>query len=153
MKLSIDILNEILEQIAITPIATDEEVMRRSTVPNHFKDVQANRASTYVDGKLIHLSTSNTKLNNILESITKRKTEDVIAFHLMESNPPSYTSDHLDTGSDLTLVILLEDNFEGGYVYIKNERYEGMRTRGEYMMYCGNKVRHGVSEITKGTRK
>lgn len=153
MKLNDTIFNLLLKEIDKTPIASDEEVINRSTIPAHFKKVQENKATTYIDGTLIHLSTKNDNLNNIIKDITNRDTEHIIAFHLMTSEPPAYVSEHKDSGSDLTLVILLEDKFEGGYAYIEGKQYEGMRTSGEYIMYKGGEVSHSVSKITKGRRK
>ena len=153
MKLTNDEFKILLRELNNTPLSTKEEINYRASIEKEFRFVQNNISKTLLGSKLIHYSTKNKNLNSILNKLTNRKTNEIIALHTIESHPPAETKPHVDLRSSCTLNILLEDDFEGGKFYLNDREYDGMKTKGEYIVYNGRKERHAVSTITKGVRK
>lgn len=143
----------LIKELSNTPLCTQEEIDIRARGYKHFLVIQKNDSHALIGSELIHYSTKNKKLNEIVNKLTNRETKDIVALHTIEMNPPCETKSHIDLISYLTLNILLEDNFEGGDFYLNGKKTEGMRSKGEYIMYNGGKEQHAVSQITKGTRK
>lgn len=153
MKLSKQKFEKLLSELYSTPISTQKEIDSRASIIKEFTSVQEGTTEILLGSKLIHYSTKNEKLNNIINGLTNRETKDIIALHTIESVPPCETKSHADSHSVCTLNILLEDDFEGGEFYLNNKKYDGLRERGDYVVYNGGKERHSVSKITKGVRK
>jgi hypothetical protein len=145
MKLSEDIFNELVLELSKTPMASDAEMGKRTTAAYEFVRVKNKTSKILATSNLIHYSLQNEKLNKIIS--------DIISMHTIESLPPSETLNHVDEYSVLTLNVLLEDNFEGGVFYLNGEPYNGMKKKGDYVMYAGNKEYHAVSTVTSGVRK
>lgn len=153
MRLSKDIFDELVLELARTPKATEAEFKKRTTAAHEFVRVKNKTSKILATSKLIHYSLSNEKLNKIISDITKRKTKDIISLHTIESLPPSETLNHVDEYSVLTLNVLLEDEFEGGEFYLNEKLYNGMKEKGDYVLYAGNKEYHAVRTVTSGVRK
>jgi predicted 2-oxoglutarate/Fe(II)-dependent dioxygenase YbiX len=153
MKLSNKEFNELLKELSNTPLANQDEIDFRANIEKEFRYVQKNISKTLLGSELIHYSTRNEKLNKIINKLTGRDTTDIIALHTIESHPPSETKPHVDLRSTCTLNILLKDEFEGGEFYLNEELYDGLRKKGDYIVYNGGKELHSVSTITSGVRK
>ena len=153
MKLTEKEFNTLLDELSKTPLATQNEIEFRASIEKEFRYVQKNISKTLLGSELIHYSTRNEKLNEIINNLTSRDTSDIIALHTIESHPPSETKPHVDLRSTCTLNILLKDKFEGGEFYLNGELYEGLRKKGDYIVYNGGKELHSVSPITSGVRK
>lgn len=153
MKLSKEIFDELLLELSKTPMASDAEMKKRTTAAYEFVRVKNKTSKILATSNLIHYSLKNEKLNKIISDITKRKTSDIISLHTIESLPPSETLNHVDEYSVLTLNVLLEDDFEGGAFYLNGELYNGMKKKGDYVLYAGNKEYHAVRTVTSGIRK
>lgn len=153
MKLSKQEFEKLITELSVTPLSTQEEIDFRASIEKEFSAVQNNVSKTLLGSKLIHYSTKNEKLNSIIKNLTNEETDNIIAFHTIESHPPAETKPHVDLRSYLTMNILLEDDFEGGDFYLNNKKYDGLKEKGEYILYKGNKEIHSVSKITKGIRK
>ena len=103
--------------------------------------------------KVIHYSFRNPNLNKILEELSGRSIRDCLTLHTVEAVPPQATVPHTDLYSQITLNILLEDECEGGYLYLGDEKVEGYKEKGDYVIYEGRKIEHSVTPIIKGKRK
>ena len=152
-KLSKKEFSNLLNELSKTPLASQDEIEFRISIEKEFRYVQKNISKTLLGSELIHYSTSNEKLNKIINNLTNRNTIDIIALHTIESHPPSETNPHVDLRSTCTLNILLEDDFDGGDFYLNKKLYDGLRKKGDYIVYNGGKELHSVSKITKGVRK
>ena len=73
--------------------------------------------------------------------------------HSRGAVPPQATVAHTDKYSEITLNILLEDDCEGGYLYIEGKKIEEYEKKGDYVIYEGRKQKHSVTPIIKGKRK
>lgn len=153
MRLSKSEFDILIKELRNTPLASQDEIDFRANIEKEFIYVQKNISKTLLGSKLIHYSTSNKKLNKIINTLTNRDTTDIIALHTIESYPPSETKPHVDLRSTCTLNILLEDNFEGGDFYLNDMIYSDLKKKGDYIVYNGGKEKHSVSKITKGVRK
>lgn len=152
-ELSKEVFENLILELSKTPEVTEAEFKNRISVSQEFSRIKNKTSKILATSKLIHYSLTNEKLNKIISAVTKRKTEDIIALHTIESLPPSKTLPHVDTTSVCTLNILLEDNFEGGKFYLNGKVHNGLNKKGEYIIYNGSKDKHSVSEVTKGVRK
>jgi hypothetical protein len=153
MRLNKDIFEELILELSRTPKATEEEFKKRSTAVHEFVKVKNKTSKILATSKLIHYSLSNENLNKIISNITKRKTSDILSLHTIESSLNSETKSHIDNHSELTLNILLKDEFKGGNFYLNGKLYEELRKKGDHILYNGSRDKHSVSKITKGVRK
>jgi|13_taG_2_1085334.scaffolds.fasta_scaffold34496_2 hypothetical protein len=153
MKLSKDIFDTLVLELEKTPKVTESEFNKRATSVPEFARVKNKTSKILATSELIHYSTRNENLNKIISDITKRKTSDILSLHTIESLQNSETKPHVDTLSDLTLNILLKDEFEGGKFYLNGELYNNLTKKGDYVMYKGNEETHAVTIIKAGVRK
>jgi len=151
MKLSKEILDEILYELEKTPLVNEQEWKKRIRFNDAFRKIKENKE--YTTALMTHYSFRNKNLNKIISEITKRDISEALSLHTIEAYPPESTQEHTDKASYLTLNILLEDDFEGGYIYINGEKINGLRERGDYLMYNGSKEPHSVTPVIKGKRK
>ena len=153
MKLSKDIFDTLVLELEKTPKVTESEFNKRVTSVPEFARIKNKTSKILATSELIHYSTRNENLNKIISDITKRKTSDILSLHTIESLQNSETKPHVDTLSDLTLNILLKDEFEGGKFYLNGELYNNLTKKGDYVMYKGNEETHAVTIIKAGVRK
>ena len=154
MKLSKDIFDKLVLELEKTPKVTESEFNKRAiSVPEFTRLKNKESKILGLTGTLVHYSTRNENLNKIISDITKRKTSDILSLHTIESLQNCETKPHVDTLSDLTLNILVNDEFEGGEFYLNGELYDGMREKGDYVMYKGNEETHAVTIVKAGVRK
>lgn len=151
MKISKEILDELIYELSKTPLVNEQEWQKRIAHTDAFRRII--EVNDFSDTTTIHYSFRNKNLNKILTKISKRDIKNAITLHTVEAYPPQSTIEHIDKASELTLNILLDDNFEGGYIYINGEKINGLRERGDYLMYNGSKEPHSVTPVTKGKRK
>tara|TARA_B100000900_G_scaffold356562_1_gene326410 strand:- start:635 stop:1171 length:537 start_codon:yes stop_codon:yes gene_type:complete len=157
MKLSKEIFNNLLSELSKTPTVNESEWAKLTSIITDFKRIKLNNGtfehSNITNTKLTHYSFRNKRLNKIISDITQRDIKDAISLHIIEAKPPTHTTPHRDRQSKLTLNVLLEDEFEGGYLHINDTKVDGMRTKGDYILYNGSKEIHFVTPVTKGIRK
>lgn len=151
MKLSKNKLEELIYELSKTPLVNKEEWNQRLAVTDAFRRIKENKE--YTTALMTHYSFRNKKLNKIISEITKKDIGEALSLHTIEAYPPESTKEHIDGFSTLTLNILLEDDFEGGYIYINGKKINGLRERGDYLMYNGSKEPHSVTPVIKGKRK
>lgn len=152
MKLSDETFNTLISELAKTPLVNEQELYERTSLVAEFKRVEE-RKSIILKSDLDHYSFRNDNLNKIITDLTKKNIKDAISLHLITSVPPRETKPHLDGHAVCTLVILLEDDFEGGDFYLNEKKTNLLKTKGEYVIYNGGIERHAVTKITKGIRK
>jgi hypothetical protein len=151
MKLSKEILDELIYELEKTPLVNEQEWKKRIRFNDAFRRII--KFDDYSDTTTVHYSFRNENLNKILTKISKRDIKDALTLHTVEAQPPQTSIEHTDKASYLTLNILLEDNFEGGYLYINGKKINDYKNRGDYIMYNGCEEPHSVSPIIKGKRK
>jgi predicted 2-oxoglutarate/Fe(II)-dependent dioxygenase YbiX len=151
MKLTKNKLEELIYELSKTPFVNEKEWNDRLRVTDAFRKIKENKE--YTTALMTHYSFRNKNLNKIISEITKRDISEALSLHTIEAYPPESTREHMDAFSHLTLNILLEDDFEGGYIYINGEKINGLRERGDYLMYNGSKEPHSVTPVIKGKRK
>jgi len=154
MKLSKEILEELLYELEKTPLVNEKELEERiSMMPQSWPGIKA-RTNFFTNTILTHYSFRNPTLNRIFTDLTKRNIKDAVSLHTVEVGAPDVGAvSHIDTHSHLTINILLEDDFEGGEFYLNHKKYDGLREKGDYALYNGTKEYHEVKPITKGRRK
>jgi len=151
MRLSKNIFSNLLYELEKTPLVNEQEWQERISFTDAFRRII--ELNEFSDTTTVHYSFRNNNLNKILTEISKRDIKDALTLHTVEAYPPQSTIEHIDKASQLTLNILLEDNFEGGYIYINGEKINGLRERGDYLMYNGSKEPHSVTPVIRGKRK
>ena len=152
MRLSKEIFNELVLELEQTPGVNEKEWRERVRITNDWEHVEAGD-SWITTTKVIHYSFRNPNLNKILEEISGRDIRDCLTLHTVEAIPPQATVSHKDKNSELTLNILLEDDYEGGCLYLENDKVEGYIKKGDYLFYEGRKIFHSCTALTRGKRK
>ena len=152
MKLSTQKFNELISELEKTPPVNEREWKERTGLTNDWAPVDVGD-SWITTTKVIHYSFRNPNLNKILEELSGRSIRDCLTLHTVEAVPPQATVPHTDLYSQITLNILLEDECEGGYLYLGDEKVEGYKEKGDYVIYEGRKIEHSVTPIIKGKRK
>jgi len=153
MKLTKNKLEELIYELEKTPLVNQEELNERiSMMSISWEGIQA-KTNRFTNTILTHYSFRNPRLNKIFTDLTKRDIKDAISLHTVEVGPPEGTVLHRDSHSHLTVNILLEDNFEGGELYLNYKKYDGLREKGDYVFYNGFEDYHEIKPVTKGKRK
>ena len=98
------------------------------------------------------ISFENKELVEFLCEIAKQDPIKVKNLHLVDYTPGELFEEHKDL-SALTLVIITEDNFKGGELYIDGEPIHDFKSNGDYLIFNGQKHLHGLTEITEGLRQ
>jgi len=152
MKLSKEVFNELVLELEQTPKVNEKEWRERVSLTNDWEPVDVGD-SWITTTKVIHYSFRNPNLNKILEELSGRSIRDCLTLHTVEAVPPQATVPHKDLYSEVTLNILLEDDCEGGYLYVEGKKIEEYEKKGDYVIYEGRNKEHSVTAITKGKRK
>ena len=152
MKLSTQKFNELINELEKTPLINKAEWEKKISITSDWAPVSLDK-SWITTTKVIHYSLRNPNLNKILEELSGRSIRDCLTLHTVEAVPPQATVPHTDLYSQITLNILLEDECEGGYLYLGDEKVEGYKEKGDYVIYEGRKQKHSVTAIEKGKRK
>lgn len=146
MKLSKQQLAELISIIESTPTANEKEMeelrVNAPGVYNNKKWLSANSITFY--------SLKHKPLNNFVRRLTNYDEETLTSIHKIHYGKGSKITEHTDF-SDLTCVIILANNSEGGD-FIMNGKKVKFKEEGEYMVYNGKKTLHEVTEITNGDR-
>ena len=152
MKLSTQKFNELINELEKTPLINKAEWEKKISITGDWAPVSLDK-SWITTTKVIHYSLRNPNLNKILEELSGRSIKDCLTLHTVEAVPPQATVPHTDLYSQITLNILLEDECEGGYLYLGDEKVEGYKEKGDYVIYEGRKIEHSVTPIITGKRK
>ena len=152
MKLSTQKFNELINELEKTPLINEAEWQKKVSITNDWAPVSQDK-SWITTTKVIHYSLRNPNLNKILEELSGRSIKECLTLHTVEAVPPQATVAHTDKYSEITLNILLEDDCEGGYLYIEGKKIEEYEKKGDYVIYEGRKQKHSVTPIIKGKRK
>lgn len=93
----------------------------------------------------------NSKLIEWLVNITGISSNSIHSLHTVDYPEGSKLKPHLDTRSSQTFVFILNQSEQGGDAMIAGKQYSFHA--GTILEYNGQKVFHGVTEVTKGERK
>ena len=94
----------------------------------------------------------NKKLNNYFRFLFNNQNIELFVISEVTYTPGGFALPHKDPDSKMTYNVMLEDNFEGGEVYLEGV-LQDFKKRGDVVFFDGGKQSHSVSEITKGKRK
>ena len=147
MKLSNHQLSTLKSILSNTPLATKEELqLLKTRAPGVF------HSDTYGRGGygIKYYTLKYKPLNDFLYKITKWEPKYLTTLHQIKYNVGSRVAEHVDY-SDLTCVIMLNNNSEGGDFIFNKEKIEFKET-GEYVLYNGGETLHEVTEIHSGNR-
>lgn len=146
MKLNKQQLSELTSILESTPTANEKEMealrVNAPAVYNIKKWFSLNNTTFY--------SLKHKPLNNFVRSLTNYDEETLTSIHKIQYGKGSKVTEHTDF-SDLTCVIILANNSEGGD-FIMNGKKVKFKEEGEYIVYNGKKTLHEVTEITNGDR-
>lgn len=145
MKLTNEKLVELKNILRDTPLVnyTESELLK-SRAPGVYNSKQ------YYEMESTHHTLSHKPLNDFLYEITKWESEYLTSIHTIKYKRGDKVKEHLDY-SDLTCVIMLENNSEGGDFLFNKEKIQ-FKEMGEYLLYNGGETLHEVTEIISGTR-
>jgi len=165
MKLSTEKFNEIVSELEKTPIISDKEYKKLISAVERFDELNEDsdgydKTIEPVEGqgkvsnkKFVWYSLTNEKLKDLLSDISKRDKSELLTIYTIDAYPPEFTVPHIDKASELTLTILLEDDFEGGDYIVNENRITHMNEKGAYIMWKGKTDVHSCEPLTKGFKK
>ena len=102
--------------------------------------------------KMTSYSLKNTELKNFISEIVGQDPETVNTIHTVDYFAGDSVGPHCDV-STFTVVIITEDNFEGGEFYLRGKHQPQFISNGDYLTYNGKISLHEVREVTKGYRQ
>ena len=97
-------------------------------------------------------SLDNGELRSLLSTLYKQDPSTLYGIHEIHYKEGSSCLQHTDVRSAVTALMILDDSFEGGAAMIDGKD-ANLYKRGDYIVFDGNRVSHGVQTITKGCRK
>jgi hypothetical protein len=95
--------------------------------------------------------TNNILVDTISKYITLEKDEIIYSLHYIKYESGYFAKKHLDIKSSKTYLIMLNDNFEGGQLYVNEELIDFKK--GDMVTFDGKTEYHEVKEITSGCRE
>lgn len=102
--------------------------------------------------EIFYCDLTNKKLVDIiLKYITLEKDEVIYSLHYIKYESGYYAKRHLDIKANKTYLIMLNDNFEGGELYV-NDNLVPFK-QGDMVVFDGQKEYHEVKEIMSGCRE
>ena len=90
-------------------------------------------------------------VDTILKYVTLEEDEVIYSLHYIKYEPGYYAGKHLDIKSNKTYLIMLNDNFEGGELYV-DDRLVPFK-KGDAVVFNGQQEYHEVKEIKSGCRE
>jgi predicted 2-oxoglutarate/Fe(II)-dependent dioxygenase YbiX len=90
-------------------------------------------------------------VDTILKYVSVEEDEMIYSLHYIKYETGYYANKHLDIKSNKTYLIMLNDNFEGGELYVNNELVNFKK--GDIVNFNGQTEKHAVKEITSGCRE
>lgn len=102
--------------------------------------------------EIFYCDLTNKKLvDTILKYITLEEDEVIYSLHYIKYESGYYAKRHLDIKANKTYLIMLNDNFEGGELYV-NDKLVSFK-QGDMVVFDGQTEYHEVKEITSGCRE
>ena len=102
--------------------------------------------------EIFYCDLTNKKLVDIiLKYIILEEDEMIYSLHYIKYESGYYAKRHLDIKANKTYLIMLNDNFEGGELYV-NDNLVPFK-QGDMVVFDGQKEYHEVKEITSGCRE
>jgi len=161
-KISEEHLIQLENLLSQTPIILNDESEYESEIKQIYKLIPALKPHTKDSHLLPHIgkthsviryyTKSNKKLNDYFKFLFGKKDIDLFVISEVTYTAGGFALPHKDPDSKMTYNIMLEDDFEGGDVYLE-EKLQDFKKRGDVVFFNGGAQFHSVSEITKGKRK
>lgn len=155
MKLSADEFFELKTELEITPILEGDELHYiKVSHPQLYYTVIGKKndsVALFTQNSFI-FSLKNEKLNRIICSKFNEPLENLYMVHRLIYSTGGFAKKHKDRfTTHKTVSIILSDNFEGGDMYINDEKIQ-CNKKGEYVVFNGGADWHEVKEVTYGYR-
>lgn len=161
-KISEEKLIELENLLSQTPIILNNEPKYESDIKKIYKLIPALKPHKKDSHLLPHIGKNhsviryyvltNKKLNNYFKFLFNNDNISLFVISEVTYTKGGFALPHLDPTSKTTYNIMLEDNFEGGDVYLEG-KLQDFKKRGDVIFFNGGKQTHSVEEITKGNRK
>jgi hypothetical protein len=90
-------------------------------------------------------------VSTIIKYIKLEEDEVIYSLHYIKYETGYYARNHIDVKSSKTYLIMLNDSFEGGELYVNNELVNFKK--GDVVNFNGQTEQHEVKEITSGCRE
>lgn len=150
--LSKELFQELVIALEATSFASSFEINeRQEKAPGLARINNAKDRISYNVG-MNHYALTNENLNNTLEKITGKEPKYLISIHTVESITGSEVYTHFDTNSGLSMSLVLEDDFEGGELFVGGLN-TNLNKNGDFVTFEGHKTEHHVTPVTSGRRK
>ena len=145
MKLTNEKLIELKNILRDTPLTNyKESQLLKARAPGAYD------SKRYYEMNSTNYTLSHNSLNEFLYEITNWDSKYLTSIHAINYKQGDKVKEHLDY-SDLTCVIMLDNNSEGGDFLFNKEKINFKET-GEYLLYNGGETLHEVTEIISGNR-
>lgn len=128
---------------------SDLSILKNFCINNTGVD-NVNRESKEIN-KISKIQNIPDTITSVLRRITGLKNS-ISSFHTVTYKEGDYSLPHYDTGTEKSIVILLENCEQGGRLFINNKPIE-FNKPGDWILFDGHKNIHYVSKVTKGIRK
>lgn len=155
MKLSVDEFSELENELSITPIMDDDELeyTRKAHPQLYFTFIGKKDDSVVLFTEKSYIfSLKNKKLNSLICDKFGEPLEHLYMIHRLIYNVGGFAKRHKDRfTTHKTVSIILSDEFEGGDMYVNDEKIR-CNEKGEYIVFNGGKDWHEVKEVTSGYR-
>ena len=155
MKLSYDEFFELKTELEVTPIMEDTELrFTKLAHPQLYYTVIGKKDDSVVliTEKSFIFSLKNEKLNSFICSKFEEPLENLYMIHRLIYGIGGHAKRHKDKiNTHKTVSIVLSDKFEGGDMYVNDERIQ-CNKKGEYAVFNGGLDYHEVKEVISGYR-
>jgi hypothetical protein len=155
MKLSHQDFDFLQNELIKTPIMGEEELRYIKSAHDWMYYTTHN---IKIEGNVLHTESclfynlNNNKLNNFLCEKFNEPLNNLYTMHRLVYGVGGKCERHMDRfTTHKTVSIILSEEFEGGDMYINDEKVE-MNSKGDYICFNGGKDFHEVKEITYGKR-
>lgn len=155
MKLSYDEFFELKTELEVTPIMEDDELyFTKVAHPQLYYTVIGKKDDSVAlfTEKSFIFSLTNEKLNNFICNKFEEPLQNLYMVHRLIYGEGGFARRHKDRfTTHKTVSIILSDKFEGGDMYINDERVQ-CNEKGEYVVFNGGGDWHEVKKVTSGYR-
>ena len=155
MKLSTDEFFELKTELEITPILKGDELYYiKVSHPQLYYTVVGKKddgVALFTENSFV-FSLKNEKLNNFICNKFNEPLENLYMVHRLIYGVGGFAKRHKDRfTTHKTVSIILSDKFEGGDMYVNDEKIQ-CNEKGEYIVFNGGADWHEVKEVILGYR-
>ncbi len=155
MKLSLDEFFYLKTELEVTPLMTEEELrFTKSAHPQlyHTSIGKKDDGVSLITENCFIFSLKNETLNKFICEKFEEPIENLYMVHRLIYGVGGHAKRHKDRfTTHKTVSLILSDKFEGGDMYINDEKIQ-CNEKGEYVVFNGGKDWHEVKQVTSGYR-